>query len=46
MTVILINSFVVPPCRFTPAGQRIPGVRPHPGLYEVCVEVKAGQPTW
>lgn len=27
---------------YTPAGQRVPGVRAHPGLFEVCVEVKSG----
>ena len=27
---------------FIPAGQRIPGVQSHPGLYEVVIEVKAG----
>ncbi|MBB5781535.1 antibiotic biosynthesis monooxygenase family protein [Nonomuraea jabiensis] len=28
---------------FIPAGQRVPGVTAHPGLFEVCVEVNPGQ---
>jgi heme-degrading monooxygenase HmoA len=27
---------------FTPAGRRVEGIEPHPGLYEVFAEMKAG----
>jgi hypothetical protein len=26
---------------FTPAGQRVPGVKAYPGLFEGCVEVES-----
>ncbi|UJW28626.1 antibiotic biosynthesis monooxygenase [Saccharothrix sp. AJ9571] len=49
MPVTLINSFTVPPDKdeaflqtwrnFTPAGQRVPCVKAHPGLFEVYAQV-------